>query len=384
MKEQKNICIDISNVIPGKGGAGGGITTYAINFVENLDLILENEYSTVFCLKNTKLDGLTNLKNIKVINISLNNNDFFSRMFWLQVRLPLFCVYRKIDLLHRVIPEMPRIKVCKYIVTVHDFMFDLYLLNPHLKKYLKVKNKFKFYFLRHLSKSAIGISDFVIVPAKAIKKELKQKFNISEKIIVIQEASKKSNPIKKVNNKQKSPLKIGVIAGFYPHKGHFKVLDLAKRFLESGFSEFQIYFRGSKVFKDYVYDLEMKIIEMQLEEYVHFEPFKDKISLAEIYSEYKLVLLLSEYEGFGLPVLEAQAHSVPVVCSDIPIFKENLKDSAIYIDNDFSEENISNLIEKLHDEEFMENIASRGNLNAKQFSWKKMAMDTLDLYNRSI
>jgi len=40
------------------------------------------------------------------------------------------------------------------------------------------------------------------------------------------------------------------------------------------------------------------------------------------------VLLTSESEGFGLPVLEAGLMRVPVVCSDLDVFREVAGDAA--------------------------------------------------------
>jgi glycosyltransferase involved in cell wall biosynthesis len=380
MKDKANVCIDLTNIIPGKGGSGGGIATYSINLVKHLDSLLEDKGPTVYCLKNSKYKGLDDLKNIKVIPIDLNNDNLFSRMLWLNVRLPYFCRSHKIDLLHRTIPELPTLKVCKYMVTMHDFMFDLYLDHPHLKKYLSAKHRFKFHFLRRLSRLAISSSDTIIVPAETIKKELEQKLGSHHRVVVIHEASEKVD-IRLL--KEKDPdaeLKIGVIAGFFPHKGHLKVLDLAQQFLNAGFTKFKIYFRGSQVYKNYVDEIQDTITEKGLSSHVKFEAFKVRITLEEIYSDYDYVLLLSEYEGFGLPVLEAQAHSVPVICSDIPIFRENLRDSALYLKQDGAEEEIHNLIGQLTDREIREKMALAGDENVKRFSWGKMAVETLSSY----
>lgn len=51
-------------------------------------------------------------------------------------------------------------------------------------------------------------------------------------------------------------------------------------------------------------------------------PFLDRATLAAVYRRSTLLLLTSEREGFGLPVLEAQACGVPVVASDIAALRE--------------------------------------------------------------
>lgn len=53
-----------------------------------------------------------------------------------------------------------------------------------------------------------------------------------------------------------------------------------------------------------------------------------------LFENTKAVLLLSDNEGFGIPLLEAAANSIPVICSDIPVFHEILDDeSAIFVNN---------------------------------------------------
>ncbi len=50
-------------------------------------------------------------------------------------------------------------------------------------------------------------------------------------------------------------------------------------------------------------------------------PVDDQI-IAELYRMADLVLLPSESEGFGLPVLEAGLSRAPLVCADIPVLRE--------------------------------------------------------------
>lgn len=376
---KKSICIDISNVVPGKGGSGGGIATYAINLVKYIDEQAGDSALTIYCIKNSEFTGLDAFKNLKVVSVSVNNSSLFSRFVWLHVRLPFFCVSKKISVLHRIVPELPSIKVCDYIITMHDFMFDQYLQTPHLKKYLSKANRLKFWLLNKVGYAAAKKSSVIIVPAETIKAELESKIQLKRaKIAVTYEASEQG--IYEENKKSTSILKIGIVAGFYPHKGHLKALQLAKHFLELRFDSFQMLFRGSQVYENYVEDIKKEIRQYELEKFVTFEPFVGKVLLKEMYSNYDAVLLLSEYEGFGLPVLEAQAHSVPVFCSDIPVFREILKESAFYLKLDFSRSDVERVINNLKDAAKLQQMAKAGIENTKSFSWRKMASQTLDLY----
>ena len=138
--------------------------------------------------------------------------------------------------------------------------------------------------------------------------------------------------------------------------------------------------RGSHVFKSYVRDIEKEILNSGLQNFIMFEPFSKDVTLEEIYSKFDVVLLLSEYEGFGLPVLEAQSYSVPVVCSSIPVFKEILGGSAFYINSEFAREDLMTLIKQISSEERLKEKIKEGLNNVQRFSWYKMSYDTLALY----
>lgn len=59
-------------------------------------------------------------------------------------------------------------------------------------------------------------------------------------------------------------------------------------------------------------------------------PFVDRATLAAVYRRSALVLLTSDREGFGLPVVEALASATPVVASDIPVLREIGGDAVTY------------------------------------------------------
>lgn len=57
----------------------------------------------------------------------------------------------------------------------------------------------------------------------------------------------------------------------------------------------------------------------------------DDPEIQHFLSHCKAVLFPSVAEGFGLPAVEAAAAGVPVVCSDLPVFREILEDIPIYV-----------------------------------------------------
>lgn len=53
-----------------------------------------------------------------------------------------------------------------------------------------------------------------------------------------------------------------------------------------------------------------------------------------LYAKAAGLLFLSKGEGFGLPLVEAAHHGIPIICSDIPVFREIAGDFATYVSND--------------------------------------------------
>jgi len=50
----------------------------------------------------------------------------------------------------------------------------------------------------------------------------------------------------------------------------------------------------------------------------------DRPAVDALYEDTRCVVLPSAYEGFGFPLAEATQRGIPVICSDIPAFREQL------------------------------------------------------------
>jgi len=76
-------------------------------------------------------------------------------------------------------------------------------------------------------------------------------------------------------------------------------------------------------------------------------------------------------EGFGIPIIESFSYSTPVVCSNIPVFKEIGNDAVVY----FEKGNFISLSEKIQElinsKELREKFVAKGEVQLKNFSRKK-------------
>lgn len=72
--------------------------------------------------------------------------------------------------------------------------------------------------------------------------------------------------------------------------------------------------------------------------------------VADLHALADASLLLSREEGFGLPVLEALLHRLPLVCSDLPALRAVAGHAAVYVDPDADPGEIARLLVRLLDE----------------------------------
>lgn len=77
-----------------------------------------------------------------------------------------------------------------------------------------------------------------------------------------------------------------------------------------------------------------------------FTGFVSDSELINLYHYSKAFILLSKYEGFGRTPLEALACGTNIIVSDIPVFRENLNDNAVFIPLD-SEVSALNIIKEI-------------------------------------
>lgn len=127
------------------------------------------------------------------------------------------------------------------------------------------------------------------------------------------------------------------------------------------------------------------VVRLNLKDRVLFIGFAPDEDLPGLIKSSRGFVLPSLYEGFGMPVVEAQAVGCPVVVSATSSLPEVAGESAIYIENPDSVDSIKVALEKVLalTPKQRDMIIREGKENAKRFSWSTSAKKLLDIFKKN-
>lgn len=100
-----------------------------------------------------------------------------------------------------------------------------------------------------------------------------------------------------------------------------------------------------------------------------------------MYDAASVFLFPSFEEGFGLPVLEAMAHGLPVVASKTSSLPEVGGEAALYVDPHDPKDIAEKVARATEDEKLRKQMVERGIKRARAFTWRRTAEANLEVYN---
>lgn len=301
--------------------------------------------------------------------------------FWTQSRFAWEIWKDKPDVLWMPMQALPfwRRKELKTVVTIHDLAFK-YFLDHFPRKDLRRLNWFSDY--------AIKKADKIIAVSQSTKKDILKFYPRvkEEKIKVIyhgfdQEVFQKSVPEKDLEiflrDYGLKPKKYILYAGaIQPRKNLETLISAFEIFKTQNASDVKLVLAGEKAW------LWEETVKKALR-----SPFKEDIimpgklkfrDLGRLMRGAAIFVLPSLYEGFGIPVLEALAAGVPVICSRNSSLPEVGGEAAVYFDAGSAEELAEKIGKVLADENLRNEMAKKGEEQLKKFSWEKCARETLE------
>jgi glycosyltransferase involved in cell wall biosynthesis len=120
--------------------------------------------------------------------------------------------------------------------------------------------------------------------------------------------------------------------------------------------------------------------KLDIAEQVHWIGYVDEADKASLYRLASVFVFPSEYEGFGLPPLEAMACGTPVVAWDSVVFDEIFEDAAYLTDN--ARRMAGAIIALLLQPDFKDTLVTQGMSLVTKYNWRKTARKTLEVYEK--
>jgi glycosyltransferase involved in cell wall biosynthesis len=217
----------------------------------------------------------------------------------------------------------------------------------------------------------------VIVPSEFTRQEILSFFNLDpEKISVcwhgLEEKFRKAGEGDVLEWKRKKGLEGRVIIGYLGalnRRRHIPVLVRAVELLKSDIPEAVLMIVG----KDVGSFSRPEMAQFLSPEWVHWEPGVPEEELPLFYSSLDVFAFLSEYEGFGLPPLEALACGSPLVLLNRSSLREIFAGLAFMVENLEEKEVRKALAAALSDKAEREHQFGLFEQRRSRFSWQKAA-----------
>lgn len=119
-------------------------------------------------------------------------------------------------------------------------------------------------------------------------------------------------------------------------------------------------------------------------EHIHLTGYIPHAELPLLYNMCHTFLYPSLRESFGIPILEANACGAPVITSNTSSMPE-VSGGSTLLTNPFNLEEITNALVQLDTNESLRNsLIAKGLENARRFTWKNTAQQTLDIYKEAL
>lgn len=338
-----------------------GIEEYSFQVIKHLVQEIKNDQVILYVRKNQKID-FEIPKNWKIKTI----NFYY---LWTQVGLSLEMFFHPVDVLFIPAHTVPIIHPENTVVTIHGLEYEFC---PEAYSFWE-----KLYMRCSIRKSSQWAKTIIAV-SENTKKDLINLYKIPErKISVIYNGFDNeflaSNTVHEIPDTkyllfigrlEERKNVIGIIKTFEILKEQYKVPH--KLFLAGkpgfGYEKIKKEIANVNCTKD--------IIELG---------FVNKNKKIEFLEKADVFLFPSFYEGFGLPILEAQATGVPVVTSNVSSVPEVANGSALLINPNNAEDMADAVYKIISDESFKKDLIEKGLKNVQRFSWEKCAREIAKL-----
>ncbi|MBN1979729.1 MAG: glycosyltransferase family 4 protein [Anaerolineae bacterium] len=300
------------------------------------------------------------------------------RIPWEQLVQPWVLHRIEADLVHEPVFIAPLLSACPTIITIHDLSF---IRLPHLFQPAK-----RLYLTAMTRLSARRARRLIAVSAHTAAESVKLLGVPMERIDVIYHGVDPAfrplpaSEVEAFRRRQGLPERFVLCVGtLEPRKNHTRLVEAFARIYNG---KTKLVLVGGK---GWLYDeLFARVKALELSDAVIFPGYAPNEELPLWYNAATAFVYPSLYEGFGMPVLEAQACGTPVLTSIAPPLPETAGDAALLADPYDIEALAASLDQMLGDGALRSELCERGLAHARRFTWARMARETVRAYRRAL
>jgi len=312
------------------------------------------------------------------------------KKFWTQIGLPLALLKdcrlkgRQINVFFTPTHYAPRFCPCPRVISIMDLSF------LHFPEMFRKKDLYQ---LKNWTAYSIKKAAKILTISKASKSDIIKYYQVPEEKVVVtypgttMQKSKSKNQKEIENIKKKYNIEgdyILSVGTLQPRKNFVKLIEAFKNVktqmsnAKSEWKKLKLVIVGKK---GWLYENILGTPKkLGIENEVKFLDYVSDEDLPYLYQEARCFVLVSLYEGFGLPVLEAMAYGCPVVVSNVSSLPEVVGEAGILVDPNNVEDITKGILRVLNfNTSEYEKYVKMGKQQASKFSWKKCAKETLEV-----
>lgn len=167
--------------------------------------------------------------------------------------------------------------------------------------------------------------------------------------------------------KKRTLLMVGTVE---PRKGHLVVVNAMRKLTEAGV-DIQLLVMGKNGWENE--EFSRALSDKTIADKILWIQDASDAEIAWVYQNVTALIAASKDEGFGLPLIEAASYGLPIICSEIPIFKEVATDNATYFKSMDAESLKSSI------EQWLSCKVHPDSRKIKLYTWKDSTQELLDI-----
>jgi glycosyltransferase involved in cell wall biosynthesis len=297
-----------------------------------------------------------------------------------QLELPRILRRHKVDLLHSPHFNLPLLRPCPAVVTIHDVIY--------LACKQDMASRVGRFYYRGMMAASVRLARVVLTDSEFSRNDIVRYLGADpQKIEVIYPGVDPGfRRVTEANcqavlSRYRIDQEFILYTGIYKlRKNHAGLLRAFRVFLKAG-GEAKLVIAGP--LHEGEAELRRLAEELGISESIIYAGFVPDADLPALYSAARLYACPSLYEGFGFTVLEAMACELPVVCSPETSLPEVAGDAALYANSRNPDEFAAALQRVFSDSDLRSRMVTAGLKNCQRFNWHCAARRTLAAYHHA-